>query len=242
RAEVDGRHADRAHAVEQGLAHGGLALRHAGRLRRREPLSPRRPPPPYLPHQGRRKDVDRGRRGHAVERGRERGARRPGAAGIAVCRDGAERVRVVRRRWSLAIAAARSAGELGARPRRARHRPGRGDAWTRVLDPRRHHSAAPGRGGRRCRRGGRPLSVPPGAPPPALQHEYPISAIPGDTPREPRGPWVLPGSYTVRLTVDGMTLTQPLAVRMDPRLRPGPGALEQQFALALRLVRAVVSD
>ena len=29
---------------------------------------------------------------------------------------------------------------------------------------------------------------------------------------------------------------------MDPRLRPGPGALEQQFALALRLVRAVVSD
>ena len=81
-----------------------------------------------------------------------------------------------------------------------------------------------------------------GAPPPALQHEYPISAIPGDTPREPRGPWVLPGSYTVRLTVDGMTLTQPLAVRMDPRLRPGPGALEQQFALALRLVRAVVSD
>src|SRR5439155_1392976 len=70
-----------------------------------------------------------------------------------------------------------------------------------------------------------------GAPPPALQHEYPISAIPGDTPRDPRGPWVLPGSYTVRLTVDGMTLTQPLAVRMDPRLRPGPGALEQQFAL-----------
>ena len=76
---------------------------------------------------------------------------------------GTERVRVVRRRWSLAIAAARSAGELGARPRRARHRPGRGDAWTLVLDPRRHHPAAPGRGGRRCRRGGRPLSVPPGA-------------------------------------------------------------------------------
>src|SRR5438094_27430 len=161
--QVDGRHADRAHAVEQGLAHGGLALRHAGRLRRREPLSPRRPPPPYLPHQGRRKDVDRGRRGHAVERGRERGARRPGAAGIAVCRDGAERVRVVRRRGALAIAAARSAGELGARPRRGRHPPGRGDAWTLVLEPRRHHPAAPGRGGRRCRRGGRPLSVPPGA-------------------------------------------------------------------------------
>ena len=80
------------------------------------------------------------------------------------------------------------------------------------------------------------------APPPALQHEYPISAIRGDTPREPRGPWVLPGSYTVRLTVDGVTLTQPLVVRRDPRLRPGPGVLEQQFALALRLVRAMDRD
>jgi len=80
------------------------------------------------------------------------------------------------------------------------------------------------------------------APPAALQHEYPISAIRGDTPREPRGPWVLPGSYTVRLSVDGVTLTQRLAVRMDPRVRPGPGALEQQFALAERLVRAMDRD
>ena len=80
------------------------------------------------------------------------------------------------------------------------------------------------------------------APPAALQHEYPISAIRGDTPREPRGPWVLPGSYTVRLAVDGVTLTQRLAVRMDPRVRPGPGALEQQFALAQRLARAVDRD
>ena len=80
------------------------------------------------------------------------------------------------------------------------------------------------------------------APPAALQHEYPISAIRGDTPREPRGPWVLPGSYTVRLRVDGVTLSQPLVVRMDPRVRPGPGALEQQFALAERLVRAMDRD
>src|SRR5437660_2520220 len=80
------------------------------------------------------------------------------------------------------------------------------------------------------------------APPPALQHEYPISAIRGDTPREPRGPWVLPGSYTVRVTVDGVTLTQPLVVRRDPRVGPGPGVLEQQFALALRLVRAMDRD
>src|SRR2546422_8768873 len=62
------------------------------------------------------------------------------------------------------------------------------------------------------------------------------------SPREPRGPWVLPGSYTVRLAVDGVTLTQRLAVRTDPRVRPGPGALEQQFALAQRLARAMDRD
>src|SRR5439155_1185324 len=43
-----------------------------------------------------------------------------------------------------------------------------------------------------------------GEPPPAMRHEYPISAIPGDTPREPRGPWVLPGRYAVRLAVYGV--------------------------------------
>src|SRR5437867_2719078 len=79
-------------------------------------------------------------------------------------------------------------------------------------------------------------------PPPALRREYPISAIRGDTPREPRGPWVLPGSYTVRLSAGGDTLTQPLAVRMDPRVRLAPGVLAQQFALATRLVAAMRGD
>ena len=79
-------------------------------------------------------------------------------------------------------------------------------------------------------------------PPPALRREYPISAIRGDTPREPRGPWVLPGSYTVRLSAGGDTLTQPLAVRMDPRMRLAPGVLAQQFALATRLVAAMRGD
>jgi len=52
---------------------------------------------------------------------------------------------------------------LGARPRGARHRPRRGDAWTLVLDPRRHHAAAPDRGGRGRRRRGKPVFVPAGA-------------------------------------------------------------------------------
>src|SRR5207245_1908071 len=87
-----------------------------------------------------------------------------------------------------------------------------------------------------------PPAEPPGPPPPALRREYPISAIRGDTPREPRGPWVLPGSYTVRLSAGGDTLTQPLAVRMDPRVRLAPGVLAQQFALATRLVAAMRGD
>jgi len=69
----------------------------------------------------------------------------------------------------------------------------------------------------------------------APERSYPISATPGDTPREPRGPWALPGAYTVRLTVDGRAYTQPLVVRMDPRVRTPPAALAQQHATSLRL-------
>ena len=49
--------------------------------------------------------------------------------------------------------------------------------------------------------------------PDALNHEYPISAIYGDTPREPLGTLVLPGQYSVKLTKAGRPDTQPLAVK-----------------------------
>ena len=65
--------------------------------------------------------------------------------------------------------------------------------------------------------------------PQALRHDYPIAAIPHDTPRYPLGPTVLPGNYTVRLTVDGKTLTAPLTVKMDPRVRVSATALEKKF-------------
>src|SRR2546422_11605520 len=52
-------------------------------------------------------------------------------------------------------------------------------------------------------------------PPPALRHEYPIAAIYRNTPREPRGPWVVPGRYTARLTVAGQAYVQPLTVTID---------------------------
>jgi hypothetical protein len=76
-------------------------------------------------------------------------------------------------------------------------------------------------------------------PPPALSHSYPISAVYRDTWREPRGPVALPGRYAVRLTVDGRTVTQPLTIRMDPRVRATPAALAQQFAAASRLAAAL---
>ena len=79
-------------------------------------------------------------------------------------------------------------------------------------------------------------------PPPALRHEYPIAAVYHDTPREPRGPWAVPGRYTVRLAVAGKTYEQPLTVTMDPRVALPVGALARQFALGSRLVTALRSD
>jgi photosystem II stability/assembly factor-like uncharacterized protein len=77
---------------------------------------------------------------------------------------------------------------------------------------------------------------------------YPIAAIFRNTPREPRGSWVLPGSYTVRLTVAGRTLTQPLVVRLDPRMRTTPEDLRAQYDMsraidaALRRVAAALES
>ncbi|HEY9232690.1 MAG TPA: glycoside hydrolase, partial [Blastocatellia bacterium] len=71
-------------------------------------------------------------------------------------------------------------------------------------------------------------------PPPAERRTYPISAIYRDTPSEPQGPAVLPGSYTVKLTVGGKTYTQPLVVKIDPRVTTPPEGLAQQFRLSLQ--------
>jgi photosystem II stability/assembly factor-like uncharacterized protein len=72
------------------------------------------------------------------------------------------------------------------------------------------------------------------APPPAERRAYPISAIYRDTPAEPLGPEVLPGQYTVRLTVSGKAYTQPLVVKMDPRVTTPAEGLAQQFNLSMQ--------
>jgi photosystem II stability/assembly factor-like uncharacterized protein len=73
-----------------------------------------------------------------------------------------------------------------------------------------------------------PSAVPPG-------NDLPMQAVPHNTPFGPSSPLVLPGHYTVKLTVDGKTYTQPLAVRMDPRIKTPLAGLEQQFALSMEL-------
>jgi photosystem II stability/assembly factor-like uncharacterized protein len=71
--------------------------------------------------------------------------------------------------------------------------------------------------------------------PDSTRHEYPITAIPGDTPRLPLGPTALPGTYTARLTADGKTHTSPFTVKMDPRVKTSTPGLEKKFQLEIRL-------
>jgi photosystem II stability/assembly factor-like uncharacterized protein len=76
-----------------------------------------------------------------------------------------------------------------------------------------------------------------GPPPESLRHEYPIAAAPHDTPRLPQGPRVLPGDYTVKLTVDGRAYTAPLTVKIDPRVKTSRAGLQRQFASEKQLAR-----
>lgn len=71
--------------------------------------------------------------------------------------------------------------------------------------------------------------------PESTHHEYPISAIPGDTPRLPLGPTALPGTFTARLTADGKTYTAPFVVKIDPRVKASPAGLEKKFQLETSL-------
>jgi photosystem II stability/assembly factor-like uncharacterized protein len=75
--------------------------------------------------------------------------------------------------------------------------------------------------------------------PSVSRFEYPISATFMNTPREPRGPWAMPGSYTVRLSANGRTVTQPLELRMDPRVKTPTAGLARQFALGSQLAAAI---
>ena len=68
----------------------------------------------------------------------------------------------------------------------------------------------------------------------------PIAAVPYDTVPVPTAPWAAPGQYTVKLTVDGRSYTQPLTLKMDPRVKTPPLGLSQQFTLSKQLYDGIL--
>jgi hypothetical protein len=59
----------------------------------------------------------------------------------------------------------------------------------------------------------------------------PIAAVPYNTVPAPTAPWVRPGPYTVKLTVDGRSYTQPIVVKQDPRVKTPTLTMERLYSL-----------
>jgi len=72
-------------------------------------------------------------------------------------------------------------------------------------------------------------------PVPTVDPSYPMSAIFQNTAAQPTSPWCMPGDYSVVLSAGGKSFTQPLAVRMDPRVKVSAADLAAQFELANKL-------
>ena len=74
-----------------------------------------------------------------------------------------------------------------------------------------------------------------GKPLPEIEPEYPMTAVFRETAPQPTAPWALPGSYSVVLTAGGKSFTQPLTLKMDPRVKANEAELTKQFQLSKRL-------
>jgi photosystem II stability/assembly factor-like uncharacterized protein len=78
--------------------------------------------------------------------------------------------------------------------------------------------------------------------PPALFFDQSSGAVPQDTPFVPEGPMALPDNYTVKLTVDGVSYTQPVLLKQDPRIDSSPAAMDgmrQQLALSQQIITVI---
>lgn len=71
--------------------------------------------------------------------------------------------------------------------------------------------------------------------------EAATGAVPHHTYPTVNAPWAPPGNYTVRLTVDGGTYTQPLTLRLDPRVRTSAAGLAQLNTLTRSLYETATS-
>ncbi len=77
-------------------------------------------------------------------------------------------------------------------------------------------------------------------PAPGFPAGLPMQAVPHDTPLSHTSPWVLPGNYTVKLIVDGQTYTQPMTIRMDPRVKTPISGLVEQFNVSKQLYDGMI--
>ena len=59
----------------------------------------------------------------------------------------------------------------------------------------------------------------------------PIAAVAYDTVPSPTSPWVAPGTYTVKLTVNGKAYTQPIVVKQDPRVKTPALVMQRVYSL-----------
>jgi len=57
----------------------------------------------------------------------------------------------------------------------------------------------------------------------------------------PATPWAPPGEYTVRLTVDGKTYTQPIRVALDPRVKTPASVIAQISSLSREMYDGAVA-
>jgi hypothetical protein len=70
-------------------------------------------------------------------------------------------------------------------------------------------------------------------PPLNLPPSYPISAVYQNTAPEATSPWVMPGYYIAKLTVNGKSSEQTFLVKMDPRVKTSAVDLKLQHDLSL---------
>lgn len=69
-------------------------------------------------------------------------------------------------------------------------------------------------------------------PPKGARRQFSIAAVYQKTPSGPHGPFVHPGDYTVRLTVDGQEMTKTINVKLDPRVEISSTGLQLQTYLS----------
>ncbi len=68
----------------------------------------------------------------------------------------------------------------------------------------------------------------------------PIAAVPYNTVPAPGTPWVSPGTYTVKLTVNDKSYTQPIVVKADPRVKTPALSMQEVYSQSRAMYFAIV--